>query len=524
MHPVGSVSKPDFSRIIVLAVGILAAISYFHRIPENPPGFYIDEASIAYNAYTISLTGRDEYGERWPLYFRAFGEHKNPVYIYLLAALFRVFGPSILVARVLSAALGIIAAALLWLLAWRVARRKKVAHVVGLSALLTPWLFENSRLVFEVALYPAFLALFLIVLYRASTKEQWRPITVLSLAATLALLTYSYSIGRLLGPLLAGGLVFFIKRTRLRGILATWLAYALTLFPTLVFNWRHPGALMSRFWLVTYITSQRTPATIALEFFRRYLANINPWKLAVTGEVNVRDHVGNMGSVLLPTVILASLGLILVFRFCRHDSWWRFAIYALMMSVVPASLTTTEFPQIRLIALPVMLHVFLIPAVSWLLYGPESFVGRPSQPHTIEAQLAVHGRHAVRRATLAVLLVLMLFQGIVFRFEFHRAGPGRWYVFDEQFPREVFPAALSLNRKPIYLYDPPGKSGYIEAYWYGTLRRMDASQFVRTPSHEKPPAGAVVISTEEECTNCRLILKSINYIVYVAGMQVAVRR
>ena len=49
LHPVGSVSKPDFSRIIVLAVGILAAISYFHRIPENPPGFYIDEASIAYN-------------------------------------------------------------------------------------------------------------------------------------------------------------------------------------------------------------------------------------------------------------------------------------------------------------------------------------------------------------------------------------------------------------------------------------------------------------------------------------------
>ena len=81
-----------------------------------------------------------------------------------------------------------------------------------------------------------------------------------------------------------------------------------------------------------------------------------------------------------------------------------------------------------------------------------------------------------------------------------------------------------MNRKPIYLYDPPGKSGYIEAYWYGTLRRMDASQFVRTPSHEKPPAGAVVISTEEECTNCRLILKSINYIVYVAGMQDAVRR
>src|SRR5438876_847605 len=149
MHPVGSVSKPDFSRIIVLAVGILAAISYFHRVPENPPGFYIDEASIAYNAYTISLTGRDEYGERWPLYFRAFGEYKNPVYIYLLAALFRVFGPSVWLARSLSAVAGCAAALLLGLLAGRITSQRRVGIIVAVTALLTPWLFEVTRLVFE---------------------------------------------------------------------------------------------------------------------------------------------------------------------------------------------------------------------------------------------------------------------------------------------------------------------------------------------------------------------------------------
>src|SRR5690348_2317733 len=84
---------------------LLFALSYFYQVPQNPPGFYIDESSIAYNAYTIASTGRDEYGESWPLYFRAFGEYKNPVYIYLLAFLFSLFGPSILVARLLSAGL-----------------------------------------------------------------------------------------------------------------------------------------------------------------------------------------------------------------------------------------------------------------------------------------------------------------------------------------------------------------------------------------------------------------------------------
>jgi len=34
--------------------------SYFYQVAQNPPEFYIDESSIAYNAYTIATTGHDE--------------------------------------------------------------------------------------------------------------------------------------------------------------------------------------------------------------------------------------------------------------------------------------------------------------------------------------------------------------------------------------------------------------------------------------------------------------------------------
>lgn len=505
------------STSLLLGGVILAAASYFHGVPENPPGFYIDESSIAYNAYTISQTGHDEHGEAWPLYFRAFGEYKNPTYIYFLAALFRLFGPSILLARLLSAALGIAAAALLWLLAVRLTGRRPVGHVIALSALLTPWLFENSRPVFEVALYPALVALFLLALQRAS-KKHWGLVDALSLVATLALLTYSSSIGRLLGPMLAAGLALFLTRQRLRGVITTWLGYALTLVPLLVFNWRHPGALMGRFWLLTYIEPERSTSAIALEFITRYLVNISPWRLAVTGEVNIRDHIGTMGSILAPTIALAALGLVVLLRYCRRDAWWRFIIYALAVSVVPASLTTTEFPQIRLIAFPVILHVLAIPAVTWLLYGAETFASGQRAPEAAPLPDAP-SRWLIgsRRAVLVLLLVLLLIQGVVFRWQYHRAGPLRGYVFDEQFPREVFPAALALNKEQIYLYDPLGKSGYIQGYWYGMLRGMNALQFVRMAPDAVLPPGAVVISTEEKCANCRLVLKSINYIVYVAG-------
>src|SRR5919107_5204525 len=169
------------------ALLLAAGFAFYARgAATNPPGFFIDESSIAYNAHTIAETGRDEYGEPFPLYFRAFSDYKNPTYVYLLAAVFRVTGPSITAARLLSAGLGAAAALLLGLLAWRLTRRAEAGAVVACSALLTPWLYESSRLVFEVAAYPLACVLFLLALWRAAPKERWAASDALALAAALA--------------------------------------------------------------------------------------------------------------------------------------------------------------------------------------------------------------------------------------------------------------------------------------------------------------------------------------------------
>src|SRR4051812_31269208 len=91
------------SMILFAGVFLLGAVLYAANLRSNPPGFYIDESSISYNAHTIAQTGRDEHGQTLPLFFRAFGEYKNPIYIYLLAGVFRITGPGILTARMLSA-------------------------------------------------------------------------------------------------------------------------------------------------------------------------------------------------------------------------------------------------------------------------------------------------------------------------------------------------------------------------------------------------------------------------------------
>jgi hypothetical protein len=515
--------KTTAGRFVLLAAACALAFAlYVAGVPRDPPGFYIDESSIAYNAHSIARTGADEYGTPWPLYFRAFGEYKNPVFIYLLAALFRMTGPSILAARLLSASLGALAALLLGLLAAKLSRRREAFAVVALSALLTPWLYEGSRLAFEAAIYPLGATLLLLALRRAYVKERWTTSDVLAVAATLALLTYSYSIGRLLGPLLAVGLVLFVTRRNIARVLQTWVAYALALAPLLVFARRNPGALTGRFKLLTYVTPRSTLASDAAEFARHYLDDINPWRWLLTGESNVRDHVSGAGALLAPTVALAACGLFLVLRNHRRESWWRFTLYALAVSVVPAALTTDDFPQLRLIAFPVFFHALAIPAVAWLLGERDPANSRDTSDaamHTSTREASNDERTPSpsrfgRRAILYALVAAMLIQGAYFQWLFHGRAQDRWYVFDARFARTILAPALATGRSRVYLQDPAGRSGYIQALWHGALKGVEASRFLRLAPGEAPPPGALVISTEEDCSNCRLLARSINYILY----------
>ncbi|HEX8337008.1 MAG TPA: hypothetical protein VF621_09770, partial [Pyrinomonadaceae bacterium] len=179
---------------LLLAAAGLAL--YAWGAPTNPPGFFIDESSVAYNAHAVSETGRDEHGEAWPLYFKAFGDYKNPTYVYLLAAVFRATGPSVAAARYLSAALGVLAALALGLLGVRLTGSRAAGLLTMLAALLTPWLFELSRVVVEVAAYPLAVALFLLATRRAAREGACGLADSACVAASLALVTYTYSTGR----------------------------------------------------------------------------------------------------------------------------------------------------------------------------------------------------------------------------------------------------------------------------------------------------------------------------------------
>lgn len=496
LHRLQSRMRFDPAWLVLL---VLAFALYSTGVDRNPPGFYLDEASISYNAYAISIDGRDEHGVAWPLFFQTWDASVavNPVYVYGLAAVFKVFGPSILAARLFSALAGFAAAVLLGVAAGQALGNRRVMWVVAGSALVTPWLFQVSRLVFEVALFPLILVLSLLMVGRVAAKPRWSWWEIASLGVLLGLLTYTYTIGRLLGPLLAFGLVVLGSRSRASSIGATWLVFGLMLVPALVFNLSSAGALGARAGLLGWIEPGMSPFEIGSTFVGHALANVDPRSLFLVGDPNIRHHVPVMGSVLVGTAVLAIVGLGRVVLGRWRDGWSRYVVYGLLVSLVPASLTIDNFHTLRLIAFPVFAVLLVGIGTHWL--------SERSNGH---------------RVVLIGLLVVTIAQALVFQLGFWRQGPERGYAFDAAFPA-VFDAALSTGASPIYLRDQGNLPGYIEAYWYGALRGMDRASFVRLRPDEIPPEGAVVLGTDKSCGLCDVLLEDGDYIAYRAGASTA---
>src|SRR5229473_8030401 len=332
------VKRTTLARLAVaLLVVVLLFLLYTNGLSKNPPGFYVDESGVAYNAYLIAHTGAGEF-QRWPLFFQfytgGFTQWANPTQIHLLSILFFFIKPSILAARIFSASWVFASCLLLGFLAKQISGRKRIGIVVAAIALLTPWLFEVSRLVLETFFYPMAVVLFLLAVHCAQRKERWEWPNILAIAGTLALLTYTYSIGRLLGALMAFGLVIFATNTpRFVGVIKAWLAYGLTLIPLLIFKWGHPGVLTQRFYAVSYINAASTWREIIPMFIRRYLEDFSLISLLIDGDGNPRHHVpGALGSFLIGAFILVVIGLVVVIVRHWREPWWRFVIYGALVS------------------------------------------------------------------------------------------------------------------------------------------------------------------------------------------------
>jgi 4-amino-4-deoxy-L-arabinose transferase-like glycosyltransferase len=197
--------------LCLILILVIAATLRFYKIADIPHGLYIDEVSIGYNAYTLLHSGKDEYGIAFPLFFKAFGEYKMPVYIYLTSLSIALLGKTEFAIRFPSAIFGTATVLLLYLFLKqllslsRQLNKKLHSHISYLpliaAALLaiSPWHIQFSRGGFE-ANFAVFLYLFSLFLVTVGLQKK-RIILLLFSLLSCALTLYTYNTFRLIAPL-----------------------------------------------------------------------------------------------------------------------------------------------------------------------------------------------------------------------------------------------------------------------------------------------------------------------------------
>jgi hypothetical protein len=483
---------------LLSGLAVVAAVCAFQLwiSDDNPPGFFRDEAALAYNAYTIAHDGRDEYGARLPLYFSSFLDYKSPTFVYGLAGVFLVTGPHRSVARGFAAASMLAAVLLLGRLAYARTRRASVGVATVAVAGFSPWLFELGRVALEVAVEPLFLCLALLGVERASRLQRWGPRTAVPVALALGAITYAYAGGRLLAPLLAGGLVVLVNRRRWRWVATVWLGFAATQIPLLLYSHAHPGALSRRFDATTFIHGDMSQWEIVGRATVNYLQDLELWHYVVSGDVKPYAHTPGTSALLAASVALSIAGVAIVVRLYRRDAFWRFALVALVVSPVPAALTIDRFHAIRLAPFAVMLVVFAIPALGAL-------------------------REAVARSRWARVVAGAVIAGAAVQFalfvhDYSRDGPLRTGRFEAGIPSLVERAWA--NGGTVYV-DYDDREPLTLARWYALTKGISQARVVRLPDGGIPPKGTIAFGRTQACDYvCTRIARSGDYwIVRVKG-------
>jgi len=188
-------------KVFVTLILILA-LSFFIRISglaRNPPSLNWDEISHGYNAYSIWKTGQDEWGIRLPLIFRAYGDYKLPLYIYLTAPLVGLAGMNSISVRFISVLSGVGLVAISFFITKKLTNNEKTSLLAAFLTAVSPWSLFLSRVAVEANLGALLFALGM-YFFIGWVKESRRKEIILGFIFW-GLSLYSYNSARILVPL-----------------------------------------------------------------------------------------------------------------------------------------------------------------------------------------------------------------------------------------------------------------------------------------------------------------------------------
>ncbi len=351
----------------LIFIFLLAVILRFWQLGQNPPSLTWDEASWGYNAYSLGIDGKDEFGRFLPLnYLESFGDFKPPVYAYLDILPIKLFGLNEFTTRFPSAFFGVLTVLTTYFLTKRIFWNSKSKELYALlSALflaISPWHIMLSRAAFEANVATFFIVGGIWFFLKGIQEKKWN---IVYSIIFFILSMYTFNTARIAAPLLVLFLGITFRKKLIENIEQTFIAVLigiLLILPTLGFLFSPQASL--RFKEVNIfsdidviktsnqeiINDSSTWSRImhnrrvgyALSYLKHYFDNFNPSFLFIKGDGNPKFSTQDVGQMYLWDLPFFIGGILMLCR-KRTGFWWIIPAW-ILIGVLPAA-TARETPH-----------------------------------------------------------------------------------------------------------------------------------------------------------------------------------
>ncbi len=372
------------SKAIFLGLIIILLLGFFlrsYRLVDNPAGFFCDEASIGYNAYSILSSGKDEYGVFFPIFFQSLGDYKSPIEIYSTVPFVAIFGLNELSTRLPSAFFGLITIFLMYLLGKELSP-KNPKYLGLLAAFITatmPWLIHYSRIGVEFSVYCAFFTGTVYLFTKAHENKKFIVPAFLLSAITL----YTYQPPKLLIPMLLLGILLIYRKTflsHMRHTIMGVFSFFIISIPLLISFFNGEG--FARFNMVSIFSAKLSFTESILHILQNYHIQLSPSYFLIGEPTFITRHfTGGLTPILLITIPFLLIGIVYAASTIKQSKISQILIYWLLIYPVAGAITVdAPFTSRSVIGAP-LFALFISLGIAVTIFHAKTFAHK----HTLTA-------------------------------------------------------------------------------------------------------------------------------------------
>jgi 4-amino-4-deoxy-L-arabinose transferase-like glycosyltransferase len=300
----------------------------------------VDEALNGYEAYSLLKTGRDEWGNPWPVTIRGFNDFRRPAIVYTAIPFVALLGLNTFAIRATAALWG-------WLgvvLAYRLGRDmlgRGIGLLFALMLAISPWHTFRSRMGMEytITMLSIMLSIWCGWRWFKSRRTAW----LIATGVAFGLSLYTYSVTQAFTPLMlaACAVIFARPLWQQRRTAALALALCVLISLPLVYALLSDHSNANRLDSVTVLRPGEPLTKGLLIAARQWLGHFSPDYLFLHGDASLTAHPPGFGQLVLADALLLPLG---VLGLARAKKWREGALIIawIALGAIPAALTVQD--------------------------------------------------------------------------------------------------------------------------------------------------------------------------------------